>query len=37
MKSMDGEHMKSTWLTEQFFEVFKTRPHWLANEIIETI
>ena len=38
VKSVDGEHsynrnmdankqMKSTWLVEQFLEVFKARPH----------
>ena len=41
MKLVNGEHncninmdankkMKSTWLVEQFFEVFKARPHWLV-------
>ena len=29
--------MKSTWLVEQFLEVFKARPHWPTNEIIETV
>ena len=48
VKSIDCEHnfskkmetnkqMKSTWLVEQFLEVFKARPHWPANEIIETV
>ena len=48
VKSVDSEHtcnrnreankqMKSTWLVEQFLEVFKARPHWLANEIVKTI
>ena len=48
VKLVDGEHscnrnmeankqMKSTWLTEQFLEVFKARPHWPANKIIETV
>ena len=48
MKSVDGEQscninmdsnkqMKSTWLVEKFLKVFKARPHWPANEIIETI
>ncbi|KAH9623671.1 hypothetical protein KSS87_000247 [Heliosperma pusillum] len=47
VKSVDGIHkcssdmesnkqMKSTWLAEQFFEVFKGRPHWPASEIVET-
>ncbi|XP_074278342.1 uncharacterized protein LOC141601934 [Silene latifolia] len=29
--------MKLTWLDKQFLEVFKTRPHWLAADIIETL
>ena len=48
LKSVDSEHtynrnmeankkMKSTWLAEQFLKVFKARPHWPANEIVETI
>ena len=48
MKLVDGEHickinmdsnkkMKSTWLVEQFLEVFRERPHWPVNEIIETV
>ena len=32
-----NKQMKSTWLVEQFLEVFKARPYWLANEIIETV
>ena len=45
---MDGEHtfnrnmevskqMKSTWLVEKFLEVFKERPHWPTNEILEML
>ena len=48
VKSVDGEHncninmeankqMKSTWLLEQFLEVFKAIPHWPANEIIKIV
>ena len=32
-----NKHMKSTWLAKQFMEVFKSRPHWPANEILETV
>ena len=32
-----NKQMKSTWLAEQFLEVFKARPHWPTNEIIETV
>ena len=32
-----NKQMKSTWSVEQFLDVFKARPHWPANEIIETL
>ena len=32
-----NKKMKSTWLDVQFLEVFKVRPQWPANEIIEII
>ncbi|KAL2933539.1 GTPase-activating protein BEM3 [Bienertia sinuspersici] len=48
VKSINPEHtchrtmennrqLKSTWLADQFLEVFKARPHWPASEIIETV
>ncbi|KAL2930452.1 Plasmid recombination enzyme type 3 [Bienertia sinuspersici] len=48
VKSTDPEHtchrtmennrqLKSTWLADEFLEVFKARPHWPAAEIIETV
>ena len=48
VKLVDGEHncsrnmkknrqMKSRWVAEQFFEVFKVRPHWQAKEIMDMI
>lgn len=32
-----NRQLKSTWVARQFLEVFKSRPHWPAKEIIETI
>ncbi|XP_010675433.3 uncharacterized protein LOC104891435 [Beta vulgaris subsp. vulgaris] len=32
-----NRQMKSSWVATQFLEVFKTRPHWPAKEIVETI
>ncbi|XP_021725057.1 uncharacterized protein LOC110692358 [Chenopodium quinoa] len=32
-----NKQLKSTWLAEQFIEVFKARPHWPAKEIVETV
>ncbi|KAL2933082.1 Histone transcription regulator 3-like protein [Bienertia sinuspersici] len=48
VKSVDGDHtcnrtmgknrqLKCSWLAEQFLDVFKSRPHWPATEIIETV
>ncbi|CAH9134895.1 unnamed protein product [Cuscuta epithymum] len=48
VKSVVGAHMchrnmeankqlKSSWVAQQFLEVFKSRPHWPAREIIETV
>ncbi|XP_021747734.1 uncharacterized protein LOC110713593 [Chenopodium quinoa] len=32
-----NRQMKCSWVAKQFIEVFKTRPHWPAKEIIECI
>ena len=48
MKSANGQHscnrnmdankqMKSTWLAKPFLKVFKARPHYFVNEIIEIV
>ncbi|XP_074315188.1 uncharacterized protein LOC141651371 [Silene latifolia] len=48
VKSVDPHHtchrnmernrqLKKTWLTKQLLEVFKSRPHWPASEIIDTV
>ncbi|KAL2901090.1 hypothetical protein RDABS01_026172 [Bienertia sinuspersici] len=48
VKSVEDQHtcvrnmesnrqLKSTWLAKQFLELFKSRPHWPAKEIAETI
>ncbi|KAL2944418.1 putative protein FAR1-RELATED SEQUENCE 10 [Bienertia sinuspersici] len=48
VKSVEDQHtcvrnmesnrqLKSTWLAKQFLELFKSRPHWPAKEIVETI
>lgn len=45
VKSIDDEHnctrnmeanrqMTSTWLAKQFLEIFKSRPHWPAKDLI---
>ncbi|KAL2925707.1 AT-hook motif nuclear-localized protein 27 [Bienertia sinuspersici] len=37
-RNMDrNRQLKSTWLAQQLLEVFKARPHWPANEIIQTV
>ncbi|KAL2926817.1 Presenilin spe-4 [Bienertia sinuspersici] len=48
VKTVKGEHscqrnmkrnrqLKSTWVADQFLEVFKNRPHWPASEIQECV
>ncbi|KAL2903511.1 Antiviral helicase SKI2, partial [Bienertia sinuspersici] len=48
VKSVEDQHtcvrnmesnrqLKSTWLAKQFLELFKSRPHWPAKEMVETI
>ncbi|XP_056691513.1 uncharacterized protein [Spinacia oleracea] len=48
VKSVDHQHtctrnmkanrqLKTTWLAKQFLEIFKSRPHWPAAEICETV
>ncbi|CAH9125871.1 unnamed protein product [Cuscuta epithymum] len=32
-----NKQLKSTWVSQQFLDVFKARPHWPAKEIIETV
>ncbi|XP_021743968.1 uncharacterized protein LOC110710010 [Chenopodium quinoa] len=32
-----NRQLKSSWVAEQLLEVFKSRPHWPAKDIIETI
>ncbi|KAL2922604.1 GTPase-activating protein BEM3 [Bienertia sinuspersici] len=36
-RTLELLQLKSTWLADQFLEVFKARPHWPASEIIETV
>ncbi|XP_057250649.1 uncharacterized protein LOC104893349 [Beta vulgaris subsp. vulgaris] len=37
-RTMERNHqLKSSWLAQQFIEVFKSRPHWPAKEIVETV
>ncbi|KAL2928614.1 RAP domain-containing protein chloroplastic, partial [Bienertia sinuspersici] len=32
-----NKQLKSTWMAQQFLEIFKARPHWPAKDIIETV
>ncbi|KAL2898834.1 Preterminal protein [Bienertia sinuspersici] len=32
-----NKQLKATWLAKQFLEIFKSRPHWPAKEIKETV
>ncbi|KAL2924220.1 Replicase polyprotein 1a [Bienertia sinuspersici] len=35
--SKRNKHLNSSWLVEQFLEVYEAIPHWPAKEIIETV